>query len=336
MSSPVIAVIFDFDDTLLPDSTSQFLRSRGVDVEDFWAKARDLVGGGYDETLSWLKLFLDIIGNGKPLGKLTNAELQKFGAKLDRTYFPGIPRLFVDLKKQVQRAKGVTLEFYIVSGGLKPIIMGSKVVRTFFDGVYACEYGEDRRGVIDSIKRVVSFTEKTRYIFEINKGVNHNPQGDPQQVNRNVPVGSRRVPLKNMIYVGDGLTDIPCFSVVGKGTAEEPGGTVFGIFDPAREEKAKRAYREFLKARRVEGIYSARYGAGANADLGNLIRLAVATLCAQLKLDAGEIRTIPDPPTAPAPKATRTRTQRRRRLSAGKARSKILPRSKTLRAVKNP
>jgi phosphoserine phosphatase len=289
----IIAVIFDFDDTLMPDSTTQLLRQRGIDGARFWQDAAERVKAGYDETLSWLNLFLELIGAGKPLGMLTNHELGAFGATLEHQFFPGIPRLFTDLRKIAEKGKDVSIEFYIISGGLKPILEATKVVTRYFSGVYASELGDDGKGgVLTHIKRAVTFTEKTRYLFEINKGVNAvkgaNGVPEPQLVNKDVPIPQRRVPIKNMIYVGDGLTDIPCFSVVGKGIAadREP-GTVFGIYDPKREETAKRAYREFLKARRVDGIYSAKYG--PSADLGQLLRLAVGTLAGRLRIGPMEV-----------------------------------------------
>ena len=93
-SHAILALIFDFDDTLVPDSTTQLLLQHGIDPQQFWGRdAKNLVQSGYDPALAYLKLLLDNIGPGKPLGDLTNEGLGKFGAQLDRKYFPGIPRL---------------------------------------------------------------------------------------------------------------------------------------------------------------------------------------------------------------------------------------------------
>lgn len=211
----VIAVIFDFDDTLLPDSTSALLREHGLDPDTFWkVRAPALVKRGYDPPMAYLNLLLKEIGSGKPLGELTNERLKAFGASLDESWFPGLPELFDDLREEVSDYRDVSIEFYIISGGLQSIIEGSEYVRRYFAGVYGCQFGEDEQtGLVSDIRRCVTFTEKTRYLFEINKGVPPEQSAtQPHLVNEYVAAEERPVPFENMIYVGDGLTDIPCFS----------------------------------------------------------------------------------------------------------------------------
>jgi len=87
----IIAIVFDFDDTLMPDSTSKLLRAHGIKPEDFWPKSDELIRLGYDQPTAYLKLLLDNVGKGRPLGKLTNEDLEKFGAGLDEDFFPGLP-----------------------------------------------------------------------------------------------------------------------------------------------------------------------------------------------------------------------------------------------------
>ena len=121
----IIAVIFDFDDTLAPDSTTKLLRSRGIDTDRFWRKdVSALVEQGWDASHAWLRLLLDNVGPDKPLGELTNADLREFGATLDDDYFEGIPEIFDDLKSQIAKPefKDIEVEFYIVSGGLRDVI----------------------------------------------------------------------------------------------------------------------------------------------------------------------------------------------------------------------
>lgn len=129
----VVAVIFDFDDTLLPDSTSALLRQFGLDQDDFWKKqAPALVAEGYDPPLAYLNLLLREVGEGKPLGLMTNERLAEFGSTLDETWFPGLPELFDDLKSIAQEFRDVSIEFYIVSGGLQAIIEGSRHFKKYF------------------------------------------------------------------------------------------------------------------------------------------------------------------------------------------------------------
>ncbi len=287
----VIAVIFDFDDTLAPDSTSFFLKEHGVDVDDFWLKeVKPLVQSGYDPTHAYLKRLLDYVGEGKPLGNLTNQELSNFGKKLDASFFPGIPELFGDLSASVKDYRDIGIEFYIISGGLEDMLTGSEVVSKNFSGVYGCKLGGDTDDdPLRYIKRAITFTEKTRYLFEINKGVTPEKVAEkPYLVNRSKSHKERRIRFSNMIYVGDGLTDIPCFSLVKNGAGDPAGGGVcFGVFDPTKEKSAKQALDEYLIPGRVASAHAPYYT--KDRELGALIRSAVAGICHKIKLSEEEV-----------------------------------------------
>lgn len=279
-----LALVFDFDDTLVPDSTTRLLKHYGVDTEEFWKKeVKELVTAGFDTTLAFLQLMLGKMGDGKPLGKLTNRDLRRFGATLDSEFYVGIPGLFKDLKALVRSFKTIQIEFYVISGGLREVIEGSKIIKKHFSAVYGCELAEDAEtGILRYIKRCVTFTEKTRYLFEINKGLDPTDTAkNPYLVNKDVTNEKRPIPFKNMIYVGDGLTDIPCFSLM-----KNMGGTAFGVFNPSEESSAKRGFLEFLKTGRVIGIHAPRYR--KTDELGSLIRAAVSTRCSRLKLQERE------------------------------------------------
>jgi len=279
-NSSVIAVIFDFDDTLVPDSTSELLRQYGIDTNAFWKKAQKLVSTGYDPTLAYLKLILDNIGKEEPLGLLKRADLKKFGAKLDPTFYSGIPALFRDLKKIVGKFEDISIEFYIISGGIQDIVEGSKTVGRYFNGVYACGLtGDSPNGILKNITRCVTFTEKTRYVYEINKGLKPSQtKKNPHLVNQFVETKDRRVPFENMIYIGDGLTDIPCFSMI-----RHFKGLAFGVFNPEDENSAKKTLREFLKPNRVMSMHAPKYG--PKEELGSLLRTAVAERCARIEIE---------------------------------------------------
>lgn len=277
MAAPqnTIAVIFDFDDTLTDDSTTKLLEAHGVDAKDFWQNQNNkLVADGWNPTLSYLHLLLKNVGTGKPLGKLTNKDLRNFGAKL--AFYDGIPGLFDDLREYVKKQHPMSnpsIEFYIVSGGLEEVIKGSKIAK-YFTNIWGCTFAEED-GAIRHVKRAISFTEKTKYLFEVNKGLNLLPP-QPYAVNEFVAPQNRRVPLENMIYLGDGLTDVPCFSLL-----KNTGGTSFGIFDPKKKDSPKKGWEKLVVPHRVNALNSPKYG--AEDDLGSLLRTAVAALC--LKLD---------------------------------------------------
>jgi phosphoserine phosphatase len=277
-----VAVIFDFDDTLMPDSTTALLEAKGIDAKTFWSKTvKGFVDQGYDTSLAWLNPFIDLVGDGKPLGKLTLADLEAFGATLGPEFYPGLSTLLPALRK-LGIEVGVPVEFYVISGGLQELIDATPLVRKFFRAVYASQLGVDAAGLIRRIKRSINFTEKTRFLFEINKGIRpEQTRTKPYLVNLDVPEVKRPVPFRHMIYVGDGLTDIPCFSLVKK-----LGGSTFGVFDPQKEGSAKRALQEFLKTDRVLSVHKPRYR--KTDELGSLLRTAVAAACSRVKLEQQE------------------------------------------------
>jgi phosphoserine phosphatase len=277
----LLAVIFDFDDTLLPDSTSALVREHGLDPEEFWSRrAKALVDAGYDPPLAYLNLLLREVGPDKPLGQLTNSRLAEFGAQLDSTWFPGLPRMFDDLREIVAAPehRDISIEFYIISGGLQAVMEGSQHVSKYFRGVYGCQLAEDpETGTVSEIRRCVTFTEKTRFLFEINKGISPAEAAtQPHLVNTFLPEPERPVPFANMIYVGDGLTDIPCFSLIEKG-----GGVAFGVFQPGKES-AKQAFQRFLETKRVRSMHHPEYG--EDAELGAMLRAAVSTACSNIMI----------------------------------------------------
>jgi hypothetical protein len=277
----IVAVIFDFDDTLLPDSTTKLLKSHGIDTDDFWGRqARELIQQGYDPPTAYLNLILKNVGEAKPLGLLTNQKLIEFGGSLDGTFHEGLPQFFEDVWLEVKsRFKNIEVEFYIVSAGLQPVMEGSAIVQKYFRAAYGCQLaGDDEKGALKYIKRCITFTEKTRYLFEINKGIDPNEsRSNPYLVNKSFSDAERRVPFQNMIYVGDGITDIPCFSMLLKFK-----GLAFGVFDPAKRDKAKQALEEFLQPHRVVSMHAPKFT--PDSELGAMLRTAVANRCLAIQL----------------------------------------------------
>jgi hypothetical protein len=277
----IIAVVFDFDDTLMPDTTSKLLASCNIKPKEFWPQAKSLIDEGYDQPSAYLKLILDNVGDGKPLGRLTNRVLSEFGSTLDGDYYTGLPAFFDELRNDVESSfKNIDVEYYIISGGLQAILQGNGTVAKYFSGVYACLLGESKvTGLVSHIRRSVTFTEKTRYLFEINKGVKQKASDvNPFLVNEDIPHDKRRIPFANIIYVGDGLTDIPCFS-----TVKHFGGHVLGIFDPSDKENTKRAIQKFLVPMRTMGVYRPEYG--PTDQLGSLLRALVMTRASEIKVE---------------------------------------------------
>ena len=187
--------------------------------------------------------------------------------------------MFQDLRSAAAY-RDISVEFYVISGGLQALGEGSEFVQQFFSGFYGCLLGEDPvTGLVTDIKRCVTFTEKTRFLFEICKGITQDQSASsPFAVNQLVPVETRPIPFRNMIYVGDGLTDIPCFSLV-----EAGGGVAFGVYKRDEDQSAKQSFQRLLETRRVRSLYSPDYTTGG--DLGTMLRAAVESVCIKIMLE---------------------------------------------------
>jgi hypothetical protein len=226
-----------------------------------------------------LNLLLDNVGDGKRFVKLTNARLREFGAQLK--FHPGIPELFTELKDAVQQHQlsSPGIQFYVVSGGLEEIIRGSSITK-YLSGVWGCQFAEEN-GEIRHIKKLVSFTEKTKYLFYINKGLG--PNAGAYAVNEKIDPKNRRVPFENMIYLGDALTDVPCFSLV-----EGNEGRAFGVFNPENPDSPKKAWEKLVAPKRVTTMNAPKYG--PTDELGALLRAHVQSLCFRLDGRTGAVR----------------------------------------------
>lgn len=274
--SDVIALIFDFDDTLAPDSTSGFLAGMGVDVAQFWS---DEVGPllyehDWDPVPAYLYKMIQLSRRGD-YGAVTREGLQQWGRQLP--LHDGVPTLFQRLRDAVRaQHPQVQLEFYLISSGIGDVVRSTPIAHEFTD-IWASEFHYDDDGAIDFPRRVVSFTDKTRYLFHIQKGIiGPASRGKPFEVNRKVPEDKLRVPFEQMIFVGDGYTDIPCFSLV-----RRSGGVAFGVWDPRHREKRSRAWG-FIQEGRVSNLNQARYD--SEAELYQWLEEAVDGLASRMAL----------------------------------------------------
>jgi phosphoglycolate phosphatase-like HAD superfamily hydrolase len=293
----VLAVIFDCDDTLTDDTTSALLAASDKDPKEFWGEGKQVDRlvreEGWEPTNAWLHVLLKYAAKDQ-LKYQTNAKLRAFGKTL-RPY-PGLQNLFKDLKK-ITVGSSCEIEFYIISGGIEDIVRGF-ASREEFKDVFRAVWGsrvapETSGGPIRYIARAITFTEKTRYIYAINKLADISEfEKNPARVNDYVPERNRRIPFANMIYVGDGLSDIPCFSIIepsarrGAEAAEgkEPvGGMVFPVFRP---NSAKWQWENLLFPQRIpRGPFDPLYG--RKRALGANLRYAVRTVWSNVILRTG-------------------------------------------------
>jgi hypothetical protein len=227
--STTIAIVADCHDTLAPDTTAQLLKHFGIDPNSFYRRdAGKLVEQGFDPPLAYMNEMLRLARDGGPLASLTEAKIRELGAAL--SFYPGVPDVFTKLEAEVQRDYGefgIRLEEYVISGGIADLIAASRLGGVL-DGIWGCNFAYAENGRIAGIRNVVSFTEKTRFVFNIEKGlVGDHFRNQPYAVNNPMGPDERPVPMENMIYLGDGPSDIPCMSIIGRA-----GGYVIGILSP--------------------------------------------------------------------------------------------------------
>ncbi|MCX7712672.1 MAG: haloacid dehalogenase-like hydrolase [Chthoniobacterales bacterium] len=255
-----IAIVYDYDLTLSPRymQDEAIFPHFGVDAGKFWQRCSELVEReGFDSELAYMKNLLDTLRIDRP----SNADLRKLGEKL--TFYPGLPEMFEELEREAlteeQRSVGIHIEHYIVSSGLKALLEGSRLAK-HVRAIFGCEFAEDEMGRICFPSRVISHTQKTQFLYRINKGY----LDMSQDVNDFVPEEARPVPFCNMIYIGDGPTDIPCFTVM-----QRNGGHAIAVYNP--EDPTRRSFRKCFElavhAQRVRCFAPSDYRAGSQLRL---------------------------------------------------------------------
>ena len=255
----IIAVVYDFDLTLSPDYMQDhtILRHAGIDPKEFWDSCTALKNEkGYDQELAYMKRMLEV----DSIRALSNNDLELMGT--DLTFFPGVPGCFEELNAlfspQEYEELGIRLEHYVVSSGLKAILDGSHIAK-YVKAIFGCEFDEDD-GHISFPKRTISHTQKTQFLFRVNKGL----LDMDQDVNDHMPEEARRVPFRHMIYIGDGPTDVPCFTLMKKN-----GGFAVAVYnaeDPSRGSFEK-CFQLAHHADRVHFMAPADYRPGSHLRL---------------------------------------------------------------------
>jgi len=262
MSTPqnTIAIVYDYDQTLSPSYMQDevIFPTFGIDGKSFWRRCSEFVREqGYDSELAYMKVLLDTLGMDRP----TNGELRRLGAQLN--FYKGLPEMFDDFRDNLlsaeQRDQGISVEHYIISSGMKVLIEGSRLA-PYVRAIFGCEFAEDQQGRITFPKRVISHTQKTQFLFRINKGL----LNMSQDVNDHMEADIRPIPFPNMIYLGDGPTDVPCFTVMRKND-----GHAIAVYNPDDPERVgfKKCYQLSTHADRVRHIAPADFRQGSHLRL---------------------------------------------------------------------
>ena len=251
---PVLAICYDFDKTLSPDDMQAqgFIQSLNVDVNEFWKESNTLAKGhDMDNNLAYMYMMAT-----KSYGKqfLTKEVLADYGSKV--ALYNGVSTWFERIR-QYGLKQGVQIEHYIISSGLKEMIEGTEMAKNgAFKKIYASAFMFDDKGVAVWPAQAINYTNKTQFLFRIQKGVlDINDPG----VNDYIRPEEQRVPFRNMIYIGDSDTDIPCMSLVNVN-----GGHSIGVYDPDSKNKDK-VYK-MMQHHRIRYYASADYTDGSDLD----------------------------------------------------------------------
>ncbi len=250
-----IALIYDFDGTLAPGNMQEydFIPAVGKSNKEFWAEANSLAEEqDADMILTYMWRMLHE-AKSKNLS-LRREAFQETGRNV--ALFPGVKEWFSRVNAYGEQ-RGVKILHYINSSGMKEIIEGTPIAHEFRK-IYACSFLYDVDGIAYWPAVAVNYTNKTQFIFKINKGVES--VFDSKEVNRYIPEEKRAVPFTHMIYVGDGTTDIPCMRLV-----KNSGGHSIAVYNPG-QKSAQEDMASLIRDNRVNHVCPADYTDGSDID----------------------------------------------------------------------
>lgn len=266
---PILAICYDFDKTLSPDDMQAqgYIQSVNYEVSDFWKESNKLAADNdMDQNLAYMYMMRD-----KSRGKLVfNKEtLRDEGSKVK--LFLGVKTWF-DRINEYGTAKDVIVEHYIISSGLKEMIEGTEVAK-HFKKIYASSFYYDDRGEAVWPAQVINYTNKTQFLFRIVKGV---LDINNQEVNSHFEANQYHIPFRNMVYIGDSDTDIPCMKLVNVN-----GGHSIGVYNAETKDKSK-VFR-MLDEDRIKYFAQADYTAGSKLE--KLVKQIIDRTIANEKLE---------------------------------------------------
>lgn len=262
--------MYDFDKTLTTADMQEysFIPNLGMTSSQFWSKANGLARREQmDSILAYMKLMLD--ESRKKDKPIRRDDFVSLGTGLE--FYPGVQKWFDAIDKK-GKDLGIQVEHYIISSGLHEVIEGS-AIGAKFKQIYASEYLYDINGVATWPKLAVNYTAKTQFLFRINKGILD--VSEDRKLNDYTPEGNRAIPFRNMIYIGDGLTDVPCMKLV-----KNNGGKSIAV-----HKKGDLALcLQLMNADRIDFYEEADYTEGKN--LFSLVSLILEKMKAEDELES--------------------------------------------------
>lgn len=259
MSKPIIALMYDFDKTLCTKDMQnyRFIPSMGIKVSEFWDFTNEVQRSEkMDSVLAYMYAAIEI-SREKNI-PLTRDRLEENGKGIE--FFPGVIDWFGRVNAFGEKV-GARIEHYVISSGMKEIIDGTQI-SSEFKNIFACEYLYNKDGIAVWPKTAVNYTNKTQFVYRINKGVLD--ISNDIDLNRSMPDDSKRIPFTNMIYIGDGLSDVPCMKMM-----KSYGGKAIAVYQTLDDKVS-----ELLRKDRVDYIYPADYreDTGLDKTIKDIIR----------------------------------------------------------------
>jgi hypothetical protein len=262
-----IAIAYDFDGTLAPGNMQQhsFIPKLGIDSGKFWAEVKSVAkSNDMNEILAYMQLMLKKAGEKEI--KITKEAFIEYGRGM--TLFPGVEDYFLSINRYA-KSKGLLIEHYIISSGLRDILKGTTIFK-YFEMVFASAYKYNINDVAEWPALAIDYTSKTQYLFRINKGIMNS--WDNESINKYTPEENRPMPFNRMIYLGDGETDIPTMKML-----TYQGGTAIAVYNPNQKsnagKKAKIICQELIEQKRADYIAAANYTEGS--PLYKILQLSI-------------------------------------------------------------
>ena len=268
MRNNIIAIMYDFDKTLCTRDMQEytFFPNLGIEAESFWNEVNKLrENNKMDQVLSYMYLmFKKTVDNNRSLKR---DYLKQMGENIE--LFPGVTSWF-DRINEYGKSLGFEIEHYIISSGLKEIIEGSKV-GSKFKCIFASEFFYNEDGNAMWPKLAVNYTNKTQFLMRINKGILD--ISDDDRLNDKMLDNDRRISTSNMIYLGDGFTDVPCMKLT-----KENGGVSIAVYTDKNHDMAKK----LLNDGRINYMVPADYREGTEID--EIIKKTISSMAIATEL----------------------------------------------------
>lgn len=269
-----LAVVFDFDETLAPDTFALLLQDLGLDADKFkQERVKPLVTDGWDKYIARAYCLVEESNRREGKDKITQARLARVGKELKP--FKGVPEMFDRLRQCARNVvEDVEVEFYLISGGFIEMAQNTSISNNF-KAMWGCRFLYGQGGEIKFIKQQMTNTEKTSYLYYLSKGMDADKEKDLMFAYSNVDEGKLRIPLSQVIYVGDGASDAPCFAVV-----NQAGGVGIGLYKDNADKWSEQDKIDVNQ--RVANIAPPDYS--ENSELMQSLTLAVKGICQQIAL----------------------------------------------------